>query len=80
MGLEFYRQILEKYSNIKFRANPSSGSRVGPCGRTDRHAEANKSFLFPAVLLNAPKIKSRVSASVEQLKLASRSCTSPARS
>jgi len=29
MKLEFYRQILEKkYSNIKFRENPSSGSRV----------------------------------------------------
>jgi hypothetical protein len=31
------RQILEKYSNIKFNENPSSGSRVVSCGRTDRH-------------------------------------------
>jgi len=29
------RQIFEKYSNMKFRKNPSSGSRVVPCGRTD---------------------------------------------
>ena len=29
------RQIFEKYSNIKFNENPSSGSRVFPCGRSD---------------------------------------------
>jgi len=32
---EFSRQIFEKYSGIKFRENPSSGSRGVPCGRTD---------------------------------------------
>ena len=44
----FARQIFEKYSNIKFYENPSSGSRVVPCGRTDGHTdrydEANSSF------------------------------------
>jgi hypothetical protein len=35
MKLEFSRQIFEKYSNIKFHENPSSGSRVVPRGRTD---------------------------------------------
>ena len=40
MKLEFSGQILEKYSNIKFHENPSSGNRVVPCkqtggGRTD---------------------------------------------
>jgi len=35
LKLEFSRQIFEKYPNIKFHKNPSSGSRV-PCGRTDR--------------------------------------------
>ena len=35
MKLELYGQILEKYSNIKFCKNPSSKSRVVPCGRTD---------------------------------------------
>jgi hypothetical protein len=35
MKLEFSRQILEKYSNINFRENPFSGSRVVLCGRTD---------------------------------------------
>jgi len=35
MKLEFSRQIFEKSSNFKFRQNPSSGSRIVPCGRTD---------------------------------------------
>jgi len=41
MKLEFSRKIFEKYSNIKFHENPSSGSRVIPYGQTDRHDEAN---------------------------------------
>jgi hypothetical protein len=48
MKLEFSQQIFEKYSNIKFYAYPSSGSRVVPCGRADghrdRHDEANSRF------------------------------------
>jgi len=36
MKLEFYRQIFEKYSNIKFDENPSSRSRAVTCGRTNR--------------------------------------------
>jgi len=35
INLEFVRQIFEKYSNIKFHENPSSGSRVVPSGPTD---------------------------------------------
>jgi len=35
MKVEFSRQFLEKYSNIKFNENPSKGSRVVPCRRTD---------------------------------------------
>ena len=42
--LEFSRQIFEKYSNIKFHKNPSSGSRVVPRGQTDRQDEANSHF------------------------------------
>jgi hypothetical protein len=38
------RRIFEKHSNIKFQENPSSGSRVLPCGRTDRRDEANSRF------------------------------------
>jgi hypothetical protein len=41
MKLEFSRQISQKNSNIKFDQNPSSGSEVVPCGRTDTHNEAD---------------------------------------
>ena len=45
MKLEYSLQIFEKYSGIKFRENPSSGSRIVPCGQakgqTERHDEAN---------------------------------------
>ena len=48
MKLEYFQQIFEKYSDIKFRETPSSGSRVVPCrqakGQTDRHDEANSRF------------------------------------
>jgi len=37
--LESSRQIFEKYSNIKFHETPPSGSRVVPCGQTDRRAD-----------------------------------------
>jgi len=36
--------ILEKYLNVKFHQNPSSGIRVVPCRRTDGHDEANNRF------------------------------------
>jgi hypothetical protein len=35
LTLEFSRQIFEKYLNLEFHENPSSGSRVIPCWRTD---------------------------------------------
>ena len=35
LQLEFPRQIFEKYSGIKFHENPSSGTSVVPCGRTE---------------------------------------------
>jgi len=35
MNIEFSRQIFEKYSSINVNGNLSSGSQVGPCGRTD---------------------------------------------
>ena len=39
MKFEFYRQIFEKYSNIEFHENPSSGSWVVPCGRKERKTD-----------------------------------------
>ena len=48
MNLEFSRQTFEKYSNIKFNENLSSGSQVAPSGRkegqADRHEEAISCF------------------------------------
>ena len=50
MKLEFYRQIFEKYSNIKFHENPSIGSRVVACGQTDgrTHRRADMTKLIDA--------------------------------
>jgi len=44
MKLGFSCWIFKKYSDIKFSENPSSVSRVVPCGQTDRHDEANSLF------------------------------------
>jgi hypothetical protein len=41
MKLEFTQQIFEKYSHLELYENPLLVSRVIPCGRTDRHNEAN---------------------------------------
>jgi len=41
MKLYFSGQIFEKYSNIKFHENPSSGSRVFPCGKTGGRTETD---------------------------------------
>jgi hypothetical protein len=42
------RHIFEKYPNIKFHKNPSSGNRIVLCGQTDRrtnsHDEAKSRF------------------------------------
>jgi len=46
----------EKYSNINFQEDPSSGSIVVPCGQTaeraERHDEANSRY---SNFSNAPK-------------------------
>ena len=55
MKLEFSQQIFEKSSNIKFHENPSSGSRVVPCGRTDRQADFTKIIIVIRNFANALK-------------------------
>jgi len=42
MKLAFSRYIFEKYPNIKFYENSSSGSRVVPCGQTDKRTDTTK--------------------------------------
>jgi hypothetical protein len=39
---EFSRLILKKFSNDEFYENRCSGSRVVPCGRTDRQTDGRK--------------------------------------
>jgi hypothetical protein len=56
MKLEFSRQSFEKYSNIKFHENPSSGSRDFPRGWTDgRTTGMTKLTVAFRNFANAPK-------------------------
>ena len=57
MKLEFPQQIFEKYSNIKFHGNPSSGSRVVPCGRPYREADIMNLIVAFRNFANASKKK-----------------------
>jgi len=52
MKLEFSRQIFEKYSNIKFHENPSSGSRVF---HADRRTDMTKLTVAFRNFANEPK-------------------------
>jgi hypothetical protein len=51
MKVEFSQQILEKYSDIKFQENPSSGNQLVPCGQTDM----TKLIIAFRNFANAPK-------------------------
>jgi len=55
MKLEFSRHFFEKHSNTKFHENPPSGSRVVPCGRTDRWTEMTKLIVSLRNFANATK-------------------------
>jgi hypothetical protein len=44
--LEFSGQTIEKYTNIKFHENTSSGSRVVACGQTDRRMDMKSVVAF----------------------------------
>ena len=50
--LQFSRQIFQKYLDIKEHENPYSGSRVVPCGRTERRTDMTKVI---AAFRNSPK-------------------------
>ena len=55
MRPEFSRQILEKYSKIKFNENPSRGARVVPHQRTDGETEMRKLIVAFRNFANAPR-------------------------
>jgi hypothetical protein len=48
--------MFEKYPNIKFHENPSSGNRVVPCGRTDIQTDKKVIVAFRS-FARAPKIR-----------------------
>jgi len=52
MKLEFSQNIFGKYSNIKFHENPISGSRVVPCGWTDRQTDMKLFTILPTRIKN----------------------------
>ena len=55
MKLEFSLKSFEGSSNIKFPQNPSSGSRVAPCGRKDRQTDMTKLIVAFRSFAKAPK-------------------------
>jgi hypothetical protein len=54
----FGADFSKKWSNIKFHENPSSGGRVIPCARTDRHDEANSCFF--CILRQRPQMRGAI--------------------
>jgi len=61
MKLEFSLQNIEKYSNTKFHENPSSGSRVVPCGQTGGQTDMTQLIVAFSNFADAPKKKVDVS-------------------
>jgi len=58
MKLEFKDSFFQKYSNIKFRENPSGGSRVVPCEKKhDGRMDMTKLTVVFRNFANAPKMK-----------------------
>jgi hypothetical protein len=53
-NLIFFRQIFEKYSNISFNENASSGSRDVPCGERDRWTDMTKLIVALRNFAKAP--------------------------
>jgi len=57
VNFEFYLQIFETYSNIKFHENPSSGNQVVPRGRAEGRADLTKlKIAFRSFAHVAPKL------------------------
>jgi hypothetical protein len=48
------------HSNIKFYENPSSGSRVFPCGRTNGQTDMMRLVIASRYFFNAPKKQARI--------------------
>jgi hypothetical protein len=65
--------VFEKYSNIKFHENSSSGSKVVPCRQMDRQTDGQTDMTKPIVsfhiFANAPKNSQDQSLSWLRVKL-----------
>jgi hypothetical protein len=48
-----FSTVFEKYAKTKFRENPSSGSRVVPCGQTDGQTDMTKLIAASRNIANA---------------------------
>jgi len=55
MNLEFFREVLEKFSNVKFDENVSRGSRTAPCTRADWRTDMTKLLVAFRSFANKPK-------------------------
>jgi len=67
MKVGFSRQFSQKYSNIKFHENLSSGSRAVPCGRTDGRTYIRRLTVVSRNFANAPK-NSRIDSAPSSLR------------
>jgi len=56
--VNFLDRFSKNTRNIKFHENPSSGSRVVACGRTDRQTDMTKLIVAYRNFANAPKNRS----------------------
>jgi hypothetical protein len=74
MKLEFSRQNFDEHSNTKLHQNPSRGSRVVPCRRTDGRRDMTKVIVAFRNFANAPKIGNSISASVMEFVIGSQRC------
>jgi hypothetical protein len=73
MKIEFSGHIYKKYSNIRFRGNPSSDSRIVLCGQmdtktrqSDRYDEVNSRFSQFCKRVFKPLFKRELSALISR--------------
>ena len=53
--MNIFRQIFEKYKNVKFHENTSGGNQVIPCGLPDKQTDTKLTVALRN-FANAPKI------------------------